>query len=195
MGQLRESLHDPVKQSLGLAKYRSHFLGASFARRGGLPGTTSRLQGWFTALTACLNSGVCSPSDTAFVLQFLDTPLPSNEPSPVEADLGSRPHESWMRTAPRLRPQTVPSTTSSAHDGRRLFEDTPLPSNGPFLVEAALGSRPPVYCKELRSKADQAAVERLMGLGFSAKRSLEAYLACDQKEELAATLLFESSGD
>merc|ERR1712232_239827 len=187
MGQLRESLHDPVKQSLGLAKYKSHFLGASFARRGGLPGTTSRLQGWFTALTACLNSGVCSPSDTAFVLQFLDTPLPSNEQSPVEADLGSRPHASWMPKEPRLRP--LPSTTSSAHDGGRCFKDTPRPSNDPFLVESALGSCPPVYCmqtepslrlrspssgslsahdgsqwfKEVRPKAHQAAVERLMG--------------------------------
>jgi len=42
------------------------------------------------------------------------------------------------------------------------------------------------------SAEDQAAVDRLKALGFSADQALEAYLACDRKEELAANFLFDS---
>lgn len=77
---LRESLHDPLKKTLGNA-YVQLFAGAPFARRGGLPGTTQRLQVWFRALAESMNSGRCSPSVVAFVLQFLDTPPPDQSPS------------------------------------------------------------------------------------------------------------------
>ncbi|CAJ1431886.1 unnamed protein product [Effrenium voratum] len=41
------------------------------------------------------------------------------------------------------------------------------------------------------SESDQAAVSRLMALGFGQQQALEAYVACDRQEELAANFLFE----
>jgi UV excision repair protein RAD23 len=40
---------------------------------------------------------------------------------------------------------------------------------------------------------EHAAVERLVGMGFPKQRVLEAYLACDKNEELAANLLMDST--
>lgn len=75
--QLREGLHGPLKQILGGKTYSQCFAQTPFARRGGLPGTTARLRGWFEALAECINCGKCPPCALAFVLQFLDTPPPS----------------------------------------------------------------------------------------------------------------------
>jgi len=72
---LREQLHGPVKDSLDKV-YKWHFGGAPFAPRGGLPGTTSRLQCWLCALADCINKNQAPPKLVALVLNFLQAPDP-----------------------------------------------------------------------------------------------------------------------
>jgi hypothetical protein len=72
--QLQKDLHVPLKQRLGPGLYYKYFSATPFARRGGVPGTTSRLKDWFASLSACINSGRCLPRDIELVLEFLDTP-------------------------------------------------------------------------------------------------------------------------
>lgn len=74
--QMRQQLHDPVKEGLGPDQYARHFVSSHFAPRGGLPGTTARLNKWCDALAACVNSRECPPRIVAHTLAFLSAPKP-----------------------------------------------------------------------------------------------------------------------
>eukprot|EP00931_Biecheleriopsis_adriatica_P089397 TRINITY_DN63536_c0_g1_i1.p1 TRINITY_DN63536_c0_g1~~TRINITY_DN63536_c0_g1_i1.p1 ORF type:complete len:249 (+),score=60.69 TRINITY_DN63536_c0_g1_i1:113-748(+) len=76
LAQLREELHDKVKESLG-DDYARHFGITPFCLRGGLPGTTARLHNWCKALANAVNAGALRPWLVAFVLQFLEVPQPA----------------------------------------------------------------------------------------------------------------------
>lgn len=73
LSQFRKFLHDPVKSALG-SSYQDLFKGAPFAKMGGIPGTTARLNGWCGALSYCINSQQCSPGVVWLVLSFLQIP-------------------------------------------------------------------------------------------------------------------------
>lgn len=73
LGQIRDSLHDAVKNEMGKS-YADAFAYAPFAMRGGFGGTTQRLQKWFQALAACVSKGLAPPALVAQLLLFLDTP-------------------------------------------------------------------------------------------------------------------------
>jgi len=76
---LREQIHDPVKDVLGEEAYPMHFGETPFAHFGGVPGTTERLRYWLQALGSCINQGALDIKMIGVVLNFLEAPMP--EPS------------------------------------------------------------------------------------------------------------------
>jgi len=102
---MRRGLHDAVKKSFGAA-YDTHFHEHRFASSLGLR-TTERLDGWFGALTKCLNAGIASPGTVALTLRFVEFPGQSAEPSSDASDYEefSRVAERFMSTQPVDDPQ------------------------------------------------------------------------------------------
>ena len=54
---------------------------------------------------------------------------------------------------------------------------------------------PPGAVQIQLSEDERAAVERLEQLGFPRAAVVQAYLACEKNEELAANMLFDMGGD
>jgi len=79
LGALRERWHDPVKATF--RDYDFHFQPTPFASKGGLPGTTARLQGWCGTLVSCINRFVLPPSIVFLTFQFLEAPEPPTNKS------------------------------------------------------------------------------------------------------------------
>jgi len=73
LAHVRALMHHPVKSELG-NDYNHYFREAHFARRGGLPGTTSRMQSWLAALSKAIHSGAVSPALVTDILCFLEAP-------------------------------------------------------------------------------------------------------------------------
>mmetsp|Transcript_68830 Transcript_68830/g.165220 ORF Transcript_68830/g.165220 Transcript_68830/m.165220 type:complete len:227 (+) Transcript_68830:299-979(+) len=80
LGQLRDHFHDPIKgllpgtSSAEQKSYNELFGDARFARKGGIPGTTQRLDAWCQALSSHVSAQRVPPSAAALTLRFLEAP-------------------------------------------------------------------------------------------------------------------------
>jgi len=106
LAQLREELHDPVKRELGVQAYNKAFKETPFAQRGGLKGTTIRLNNWCESLATSVNCGDIPPILVCCLLQFLEAPEP-----PEGLMLGS--HEQGI-VDPHDRSQAFQAAETSA---------------------------------------------------------------------------------
>eukprot|EP00930_Biecheleria_cincta_P061918 TRINITY_DN47466_c0_g1_i1.p1 TRINITY_DN47466_c0_g1~~TRINITY_DN47466_c0_g1_i1.p1 ORF type:complete len:291 (+),score=51.57 TRINITY_DN47466_c0_g1_i1:55-927(+) len=85
LADLREHLHDPLKDARP-EEYKRIFKNTPFASRGGIPGTTDRLNAWMATLASWCTTPHSMPASTiSFILRFLQAPVPySSEQELVE---------------------------------------------------------------------------------------------------------------
>lgn len=95
LAQLREGLHNPVRERLSHDAYRKIFHGAPFALRGGPRGTTQRLRGWCGALSSCINQQLCPPSIVWLSLRFLQVPEPRSLAGDVKSSASTAAGAVW----------------------------------------------------------------------------------------------------
>jgi hypothetical protein len=81
--QLRVGLHDPLKDAMSrnCGNYVDHFAETPFAKHGGIPGTTSRLQQWLGSLGKFLNGNDCIPAVLALTLCFFKAHMAIRRPA------------------------------------------------------------------------------------------------------------------
>lgn len=107
----------------------------------------------------------------------------------------------WMRAEPNLMQLVAENQEEFV---KMLQEPVGPPATGQqdpiaaMIAAAQGGAMPPGGAAQAPqpqiqlTDADREAVERLMSLGFPRERAIEAYLACDRKEDVAASFLFDA---
>lgn len=82
-----------------------------------------------------------------------------------------------------------------APDQLGMFMQT-LSQLPPEQLEQMMGNQPPAGQTTIALTHDEMeAINRLMSLGFSQQQAVQAFIACDRNETLAANFLFESGDD
>ena len=76
-----------------------------------------------------------------------------------------------------------------------LLHPAPAPAPGPTRARRARAGLPPGAVAVQLSEEEQAAVGRLEAMGFDRQAVLEAFLACDRNETMAANFVLENAGD
>lgn len=71
--KVRECIHHPVKEALA-DLYPQYFADTPFARRGGLPGSTARLQAWFASVGKCIEEEALPERIFTELVQILAAP-------------------------------------------------------------------------------------------------------------------------
>lgn len=127
---LREGLHNFVQSCLG-DEYGAVFGEARFARRGGLPGTSARLQGWLEQLALHVNDGTASPTTVAHVLRFFEVPsAPAGATVRALLDFSDMPKPFTKASSPFSTDPDSPSSPCSSSkrtiSGGRLANSPPL---------------------------------------------------------------------
>lgn len=123
MEHIRVHLHDRVREELGPKTYEERFAAAPFARRFGLPGTSSRVGAWLSALAGHVSAGRVPPTVAAQFLRFLAAP-----DGPVAAASA-----------------VSPSSSAVASWGASSPSSTTIGSQ----IESAAGPPPPLIGKDL----------------------------------------------
>ncbi|CAK0861640.1 unnamed protein product, partial [Prorocentrum cordatum] len=159
---LRTWLYERIKLRLGAA-YVELFVDVPFARRGGVSGTTERLQAWLAHLACLINAGRVPPSAAALALTFLQAP----EKAGTRAEDGSaalersplalRSGELSQRSANGLH--TARSLVSRLFAGGAASSEVPAHLVGRSLLDADISSLTATWVKAVSRKLSTDGVE------------------------------------
>lgn len=145
LAHLREGLHDIVQSCLGDG-YHKVFGEARFARHGGPPGTSARLEAWLAKLVLHVNDGTAAPEIVAQVLHFFEVPqAPAGSTVRALLDFSDVPRPLAKASAPFSADRDSPHKTSlaafresellaSRKVSFAIAEGDPSPSEGPCAI-------------------------------------------------------------